>query len=235
MGKSDHLSSPTPGCDIMICGSFWKCGGHDDDRDVVSDGVEGEQQIAAHIEVELARGQEKLVVRPGDRPARSSHRGRIWRMFRRPAPDNIRRARPRRASSFQTTPCLRRAPRIAAKEKPAERKRPRRFMTVPQIERPAPSLATSTPMRKSARLGAEERRPGGNFGDLFPMRRLNPATIHPPFANYAHGVEVGTGEPRRLLLRPAGRRHGTAPFQIRSRSRRASAFARSRRSSAKRA
>jgi enamine deaminase RidA (YjgF/YER057c/UK114 family) len=23
------------------------------------------------------------------------------------------------------------------------------------------------------------------------MRRLNPSTIHPPFANYAHGVEVG--------------------------------------------
>jgi enamine deaminase RidA (YjgF/YER057c/UK114 family) len=23
-----------------------------------------------------------------------------------------------------------------------------------------------------------------------PMRRLNPHTIHPPFANYAHGVEV---------------------------------------------
>ena len=22
------------------------------------------------------------------------------------------------------------------------------------------------------------------------MRRLNPSTIHPPFANYAHGVEV---------------------------------------------
>jgi 2-iminobutanoate/2-iminopropanoate deaminase len=25
------------------------------------------------------------------------------------------------------------------------------------------------------------------------MRRLNPSTIHPPFANYAHGVEVGPG------------------------------------------
>ncbi len=25
------------------------------------------------------------------------------------------------------------------------------------------------------------------------MRRLNPATIHPPFANYAHGVEVEPG------------------------------------------
>jgi 2-iminobutanoate/2-iminopropanoate deaminase len=26
-----------------------------------------------------------------------------------------------------------------------------------------------------------------------PMRRLNPTTIHPPFANYAHGVEVPPG------------------------------------------
>jgi len=25
------------------------------------------------------------------------------------------------------------------------------------------------------------------------MRRLNPSSIHPPFANYAHGVEVGPG------------------------------------------
>jgi enamine deaminase RidA (YjgF/YER057c/UK114 family) len=25
------------------------------------------------------------------------------------------------------------------------------------------------------------------------MRRLNPTSIHPPFANYAHGVEVGPG------------------------------------------
>jgi 2-iminobutanoate/2-iminopropanoate deaminase len=25
------------------------------------------------------------------------------------------------------------------------------------------------------------------------MRRLNPSSIHPPFANYAHGVEVATG------------------------------------------
>jgi 2-iminobutanoate/2-iminopropanoate deaminase len=25
------------------------------------------------------------------------------------------------------------------------------------------------------------------------MRRLNPGAIHPPFANYAHGVEVGAG------------------------------------------
>ena len=25
------------------------------------------------------------------------------------------------------------------------------------------------------------------------MRRLNPTTIHPPFANYAHGVEVPPG------------------------------------------
>ena len=25
------------------------------------------------------------------------------------------------------------------------------------------------------------------------MRRLNPNTIHPPFANYAHGVEVAAG------------------------------------------
>ena len=25
------------------------------------------------------------------------------------------------------------------------------------------------------------------------MRRLNPSTIHPPFANYAHGVEVDPG------------------------------------------
>jgi len=25
------------------------------------------------------------------------------------------------------------------------------------------------------------------------MRRLNPSAIHPPFANYAHGVEVGPG------------------------------------------
>ncbi len=25
------------------------------------------------------------------------------------------------------------------------------------------------------------------------MRRLNPSTIHPPFANYAHGVEADTG------------------------------------------
>ena len=25
------------------------------------------------------------------------------------------------------------------------------------------------------------------------MRRLNPSTIHPPFANYAHGVEVEPG------------------------------------------
>jgi 2-iminobutanoate/2-iminopropanoate deaminase len=25
------------------------------------------------------------------------------------------------------------------------------------------------------------------------MRRLNPSTIHPPFANYAHGVEVESG------------------------------------------
>ena len=26
------------------------------------------------------------------------------------------------------------------------------------------------------------------------MRRLNPAAIHPPFANYAHGVEVEPGQ-----------------------------------------
>jgi enamine deaminase RidA (YjgF/YER057c/UK114 family) len=25
------------------------------------------------------------------------------------------------------------------------------------------------------------------------MRRLNPTAIHPPFANYAHGIEVGAG------------------------------------------
>jgi 2-iminobutanoate/2-iminopropanoate deaminase len=25
------------------------------------------------------------------------------------------------------------------------------------------------------------------------MRRLNPTTIHPPFANYAHGVEIPSG------------------------------------------
>jgi enamine deaminase RidA (YjgF/YER057c/UK114 family) len=25
------------------------------------------------------------------------------------------------------------------------------------------------------------------------MRRLNPEAIHPPFANYAHGIEVGAG------------------------------------------
>ena len=25
------------------------------------------------------------------------------------------------------------------------------------------------------------------------MRRLNPSSIHPPFANYAHGVEIATG------------------------------------------
>ena len=25
------------------------------------------------------------------------------------------------------------------------------------------------------------------------MRRLNPSTIHPPFANYAHGVEIDPG------------------------------------------
>ena len=26
-----------------------------------------------------------------------------------------------------------------------------------------------------------------------PMRRLNPGSIHPPFANYAHGVEIPPG------------------------------------------
>ena len=41
---------------------FLEIGGDDDDRDVAGDRVEGEQKIAAHVEVEPSGGQQQLVV-----------------------------------------------------------------------------------------------------------------------------------------------------------------------------
>ena len=52
------------------------------------------------------------------------------------------------------------------------------------------------------------------------MPRLNPATIHPPFANYAHGVEV---EPGRRLVFCSGQlgisRDGTIPESVEEQAR----------------
>ena len=46
---------------------FLKIGGDDDDRDVPGDRVEGEQEIAAHVEIQPSGRQQKLVV--GLRPS----------------------------------------------------------------------------------------------------------------------------------------------------------------------
>ena len=47
------------------------------------------------------------------------------------------------------------------------------------------------------------------------MRRLNPSTIHPPFANYAHGVEV---EPQARIVFCSGQlgveRDGAIPEDV---------------------
>ena len=52
------------------------------------------------------------------------------------------------------------------------------------------------------------------------MRRLNAATIHPPFANYAHGVEV---EPGRRIVFCSGQlgidRDGTIPDSVEGQAR----------------
>ncbi len=52
------------------------------------------------------------------------------------------------------------------------------------------------------------------------MRRLNAATIHPPFANYAHGVEV---EPGRRIVFCSGQlgidRDGTIPNSVEGQAR----------------
>jgi 2-iminobutanoate/2-iminopropanoate deaminase len=52
------------------------------------------------------------------------------------------------------------------------------------------------------------------------MRRLNPAAIHPPFANYAHGVEI---EPGQRLVFCAGQlgigRDGTIPEGVEEQTR----------------
>ena len=41
---------------------FLEIRGDDHDRQVLVDRVEGEQQVAAHVEIELARGEQKTVV-----------------------------------------------------------------------------------------------------------------------------------------------------------------------------
>ena len=49
------------------------------------------------------------------------------------------------------------------------------------------------------------------------MRRLNPATIHPPFANYAHGVEIGPGARLVFCSGQLGiARDGTVPESVES-------------------
>ena len=76
-GSSDHLSRPTPGCDITICGSFWKSAATTTIPQVLVDRVEGEQQVAAHVEIELAGGEHEAIV--GLRPAR--HNGHVETVF----------------------------------------------------------------------------------------------------------------------------------------------------------
>ena len=52
------------------------------------------------------------------------------------------------------------------------------------------------------------------------MRRLNPSTIHPPFANYAHGVEV---PPQSRIVFCSGQlgidRNGTVPEGVEGQAR----------------
>ena len=52
------------------------------------------------------------------------------------------------------------------------------------------------------------------------MRRLNPSTIHPPFAQYAHGVEVEPGARYLLCSGPLGvGRDGAVPVSAEAQAR----------------
>ena len=52
------------------------------------------------------------------------------------------------------------------------------------------------------------------------LRRLNPSTIHPPFANYAHGVEIDRRRALRVLLGATGvGRDGTVPESVEAQAR----------------
>ena len=75
-----------------------------DHRDVVLDVVEGAEHAAAHVEVDLAGGEQLAVV--DLRPARagSSRPGRASRRSRRPPPDRSRHARPGPSSWCRRSP-----------------------------------------------------------------------------------------------------------------------------------
>jgi 2-iminobutanoate/2-iminopropanoate deaminase len=60
----------------------------------------------------------------------------------------------------------------------------------------------------------------GALENLRPMRRLNPNSIHPPFANYAHGVEIAA---QARIVFCSGQlgidRHGVIPDEVEAQAR----------------
>ncbi len=62
-GSSSHLSSPTSGMRHHHLRVFLEVRRNHDDGQILVDRVEREQEVAAHVEIELSGGQEKAVVR----------------------------------------------------------------------------------------------------------------------------------------------------------------------------
>ena len=96
--RSSNVSSPTPGCDMSICGSFWNMAATAMVGMFCSTADEGLDHVAAHVEVDACRSAAACGCWPAGRPAGSSRRARIWHRCRRRPPGRSRRARPRRAS-----------------------------------------------------------------------------------------------------------------------------------------
>ena len=67
--------------------------------------VELAEQVAAHVEVDLAGGQQLRVVDLRPALPDRSRRARAWRRCRRPPPDSSRHARPGPSSSCRRSPC----------------------------------------------------------------------------------------------------------------------------------
>ena len=204
--------------------------GDDDDRHVLLDRVEGEQQVAAHVEIELAGGEQEAVV--GLRAAR--HDRHVEPVFGVGSVDDgliiaavLGLGEPVGAERDLVGGDRRRRDKAS----PAKSNSTRSIICrSPDNARTGPGLATSAPSVAAAAQACVPKRQGRDLS----MRRLNPTTIHPPFANYAHGVEVDA-EARlvfcsgQLGIAPRRRHPATT-----SRTRRGCAFARSRRSSPRR-
>ena len=62
-GRSCHLSRPTPGWDMKHCGFFWKSAATASGRDVVLDGEEIADHVAAHEKFDLAGDEQHAAVR----------------------------------------------------------------------------------------------------------------------------------------------------------------------------